>query len=84
VSTQWDSVGLSFSAFSGPIPDEAVTSVELLIVRTSTNKSNVTPRVKAVTVPEINMSWTIQRCYIAVVKLRSSPAMCFDAVVSLY
>jgi hypothetical protein len=35
-------------------------------------------------VPEINMSWTIQRCYIAVVKLRSSPAMCFDAVVSLY
>jgi len=61
VSTQWDSVELSFSAFSGPIPDEAVTSVELLIVRTSTNKSNVTPRVKAVTVPEINMSWTIQR-----------------------
>jgi hypothetical protein len=24
-------------------------------------------------VPEINMSWTIQRCYIAVVKLRSRP-----------
>jgi hypothetical protein len=54
-------VGLSSSAFSGPISDEAVTAVELLIVRTSTNKSNVTPRVKAVTVPEINMSWTIQR-----------------------
>ena len=77
-------MGLSLSAFSGPTSDEPVTAAELLIVLTSTNKSNVTPRVKAVTVPEINMSWTIQRCYIAVVKLRSSPAMCFDAVVSLY
>ena len=73
MSTQWDSVGLSLSAFSGPISDEPVTTAELLIVLTSTNKSNVTPRVKAVTVPEINMSWTIQRCYIAVVKLRSRP-----------
>jgi len=39
----------------------------------STNKNSVTPRVKAVTVPEINISWTIQRCYIAVVKRRSRP-----------
>jgi hypothetical protein len=69
---------------SGPTADEPVPAAELLIVRMSTNKNSVTPRVKAVTVPEINMSWTIQRCYIAVVKLRSSPAMCFDAVVSLY
>ena len=72
------------SAFSGPTSDEPVTAAELLIVLMSTNKNSVTPRVKAVIVPEINMSWTIQRCYIAVVKLRSSPAMCFDAVVSLY
>ena len=61
------------SAFSGPISDEPVTAAELLIALTSTNKNSVTPRVKAVTVPEINMSWTIQRCYIAVVKRRSRP-----------
>jgi len=66
-------MGLSLSAFSGPTSDEPVTAAELLIALTSTNKNSVTPRVKAVTVPEINMSWTIQRCYIAVVKLRSRP-----------
>ena len=77
-------MGLSLSAFSGPTSDEPVTAAELLIALTSTNKNSVTPRVKAVTVPEINMSWTIQRCYIAVVKLRSSPAMCFDGALSLY
>ena len=77
-------MGLSLSAFSGPTSDEPVTAAELLIVLTSTNKSNVTPRVKAVTVPEINISWTIQRCYIAVVKRRSRPTTCFDGALSLY
>jgi len=66
-------MGLSLSAFSGPTSDEPVTAAELLIALTSTNKNSVTPRVKAVTVPEINISWTIPPCYIAAVKRRSRP-----------
>jgi hypothetical protein len=79
VSTQWDSEGVSLSAFSGPIFGEPVKDAELLIVLRSTNTSSVTPKVKAVTVPEINMSWTIQRCYIAVVKRRSRPGRVLTA-----
>jgi hypothetical protein len=60
LSIEYDSVGLSPSALSGPTADEPVPAAELLIVLMSTNKNSVTPRVKAVTVPEINISWTIQ------------------------
>jgi len=81
---EYDSVGLSPSALSGPTADEPVTAAEFLIVLMSTNKNSVTPRVKAVTVPEINISWTIQPCYIAAVKRRSRPTTCFDGAVSLY
>lgn len=58
---QWDSVGLSPSALSGPICDDSVTAVEFLTALISTNKERVTPTVKAITMPENSTTWTIRR-----------------------
>ena len=50
----------------------------------STGISSAIPKPRAIIVPKISIIWTIQDCYIALLKLRSSPFACFDRALTLY